>query len=200
MADDFSFDSSLNGALAVIDNSTRMAEMNKGITPMFFTEDVEDQAATAQAGTLRMTSVERVRLFTAGDMNSCPVHPVSPALIERFSEAYARWKATRSNDHIEGTPLSAWAMVSRGFVMELAALHIRSVEDLAGIADTNITKINDGRQWRAKAAAWLAVNKDASAAARYAAKSEHQDGEIAELKRQIADLAARLDKQGKRAA
>lgn len=206
MSDDFAFDGSVNGAFAVIDNSTKMAEANKGITPLFFTEELPDEAATAKAGTLRMSSHERVRLFTAGDMNSCPVHPVSDAIKERFPVAYAEFKARGTNTHIEGTPLSAWAMVSKGFVMELAALHIRSVEDLAGVADTNIIKINDGRQWRAKAIAWLAANKDAGVAAAYAARSEHQDVEIAELKRTIAELAARIehaeqkDVRGKRAA
>src|SRR5271154_2906453 len=110
MSDFSAFDDSLGGTLATVtpDGSVRMAEMNKGITPIFFVEELEDNAATERAGTLRMRAFERCRLHTAGDMNSAPVHPVTPALIERFPEAYARWKNSRTNDHIEGTSLAAW--------------------------------------------------------------------------------------------
>ena len=193
MSEDFSFDNSLGGAFAVIDNSTKFADMNKGIQPIFFTDDIEEGKATAEAGTLKVRSVEFVRLFTAGDMNSSPVHPVTAELKERFADAYEKWQRTRKNDHIDGMPLAAWPLASRGFVMEMKALHIRSVEDLANVADTNISKISDGRIWREKAKAWLDTNKDAGAAARYAARAEAVEADNADLRRQIADLGARLD-------
>jgi hypothetical protein len=192
MSDDYAFDGSIGGAFAVVDNSTRYAEMNKGIQAMFFVESVPDEAATEKAGTLKMIDMERVRLFTAGDMNSCPVHPVTPAIIERFGDAYAKWKANRTNDHITGTPLAAWPLASRGFVMELAALHIRSVEDLAGVADVNVTRITDGRIWREKATAWLASNKDSAAAARFAAEAERLRDDVKARDQTIADLVARV--------
>lgn len=193
---DFSaFDDSMGGAMAVIGQhggGTRYAEMNKGITPVFFTEELPDDAATEKAGTLKVREHERVRLITAGDMLSAPVHPVTREIIERFSDQYERWKRTRSNDHIDGTPLREWPQASKGFVMELAALNIRSVEDLAAVSDGNIQRLTDGRVWRAKAQAWLATSKDAGEAAKYAARSERQDEEIADLKRQLAELAARV--------
>jgi hypothetical protein len=190
--DDVTFDNSLSGAFAVVGDTTRYAEMNKGIQPLFFIESVEDGKATLEAGTLRMVDHEFVRLFTAGDVNSCPVHPVNAEIRERFAEAYAKWQATRSNDHITGTPLAAWPLAGRGFVMELKALHIRSVEDLASVADTNISRITDGRAWREKAKAWLEGNKDAAAAARYAAKAEQLETDNADLRKQLRDLADRL--------
>jgi hypothetical protein len=192
MSDDFS-SLDLGSAFATVGmDRTSYADMNKGIQPLFFIEELPDDAATEKAGTLKMAAHERVRLFTAGDMNSCPVHPVTPAIIERFHEAYAKWKATRSNDHIDGTPLAAWPLAGRGFVMELGALHIRSVEDLAGVADVNIAKISDGRIWREKAKAWLASNKDSAAAARFAAEAERLRDDNADLQRQLAELAGRV--------
>ena len=190
MSDDFSFDNSPGGAFAVIDNSTRYADMNKGIQPIFYVESVEDPGESEKAGTLKMRECEFVRLFMAGDMNSSPVHPVTKELKERFAEAYAKWQATRSNDHIDGTPLAAWPLASKGFVMELKALHIRSVEDLAGVADNNISKITDGRIWREKAKAWLGSNKDSGTAARLAAENERLRTDMEDLKRQVAELAA----------
>ena len=193
MSDDFTFDGSLGGAFAVIDNSTKFAEMNKGIQPVFFVDQVEDGRATEEAGTLKMRDVEFVRLFMAGDMNSSPVHPVTKELRERFADAYDKWARTRANDHIEGMPLAAWPLAPRGFVMEMKALHIRSVEDLAAVADTNIGKISDGRIWREKAKAWLDTNKDAGAAAKYAARATSLEADNADLRRQLAELAARVE-------
>lgn len=188
------WDNSLDGALAVVGRGggTRFAEMNKGITPVFFVEDLPDDAATEKAGTLKVRSHERVRLITAGDMLSAPVHPVTKEIIERFPDQYDRWKRTRSNDHIDGTPLSAWPQANRGFVMELNALNIRSVEDLAAVSDANISRITDGRIWREKAVAWLATSKDAGAAAKYAAENERLRADVDDLKRQLSELGAQL--------
>jgi hypothetical protein len=196
MSNEFAaFDDTENGVFATIGKNgagAKYAEMNKGITPLFFVEELPDDAATEKAGTLKVREQECVRLIIAGDMLSAAVHPVTREIKERFADAYDRWKRTRSNDHIEGTPLSAWPLASRGFIMELNAINIRSVEDLSGVADTNIQRITDGRVWRAKALAWLKTNKEAGASAKYAADFERVTVENADLKDQIAKLAGRL--------
>ncbi len=188
------FSNSVDDAFAVVGNSgqARFAEQNKGVTPIFFFEDVQDDAATEKAGTLRMRQEERVRLFTVGDPNSSPVHPITPEIKQRFAAAYKEWQQTRKNDHIEGVPLSVWPLVTRAFVMELNALHIRSVEDLSIASDMTIARIVDGRVWRDKAKAWLEANKDAGAAAKYAAEASRLRDDNAELKRQLAELAGRV--------
>jgi hypothetical protein len=196
MSSEFSaFDDTENGVFATIGKNgagAKYADMNKGITPLFFIEELPDEAATERAGTLKVREQENVRLIIAGDMLSAAVHPVTREIKERFADQYRRWKETRSNDHIDGTPLDAWPLASRGFIMELKAVNVRSVEDLAGVADSNIQRITDGRIWRAKAQAWLATNKDAGQAAKYAADFERANVEIADLKRQLAEVATRL--------
>lgn len=194
MNDFAAFDDSLQGSMATVgNNGARMAEMNKGVCPIFFEEELPDDAATQAAGTLRMRKFERVRIVIAGDMNSAAVHPVTQQQIDRFPVEYERWKATRNNDHISGTPLSAWAMVSKGQVMELAALHIRSVEDLASVSDANIGKILDGRQWRERAKAWLETNKDAAVAMKYAAENERLRADLDDLRGAFAELKAQVE-------
>jgi hypothetical protein len=197
LSDDFFFDNSQNGAFATVgaDGQVNMTEMNRGITPIFFKESLPDQKATEAAGTLRMRDQINVRLHVAGDMNSAPVHPLTDELKERFRPQYDRWLATQSNDHIDGTPLAAWPQASAGFVAELKALQIRSVEDLAAVSDTNIGKIMDGRLWREKAKAWLATSKDATAAVKYAAENERLKESVEDLKRQVAELAGRVEGQ-----
>lgn len=193
MADE-GFSDSLDSAFAIVngDNSVRYAEMNRGITPFFFTEELPDEAASEKAGTLRVRVWERVRLFTSGDPNSSPAHPVTEETKLRFAAAYAQWKATKKNDHIEGIPLKEWPIISRGFIMELNALNIRSVEDLANTSDQTIMRIVDGRAWREKAKAWLDTAKDARAAARYAAEAARLRDDNAELRATVAELAERV--------
>lgn len=192
---DFTYDNSVGGAFATIGDNGQpdFVAMNKGITPLFFVVDLPDEAATEKAGTLRTRQEEQVKLLCAGDSWSQPVHPVDSAIKERFAEAYARWKLTRTNDHIDGTPLAEWPQANRGFVMEMKALNIRSVEDLSSVSDANINRILNGRVWRDKAVAWLATSKDAGAAARYAAENARLVDEMGDLKRQLAELGARLD-------
>ena len=190
MSDFAQFDDSMGGMLATVGNSTRMAEMNKGITPLFFLQEEPDPAATAAAGTLRIRTMECVRLHTAGDMNSAPVHPVDDKIKERFGIEYSKWKERQNNDFIKGLPLTQWPLASRGLVMELNALNIRSVEDLAAVSDGNIGKVMDGRALRAQAIAWLETNKEAAVAAKYAAENEQLRADIVELGRQVKELAA----------
>lgn len=186
----------LGDAFAVVgNNGVDYAAMNKGITPVFFMHTSVDQRETDKAGTLRTREDEMVMLRTTGDHNSAPVHPVTEALRERFHDAYRRWKETKKNDHIEGTPLSHWPMIGAGFCMELKALNILSVEHLADCPDSTIHRILDGNQWRERAKAWLAASKDAGFAAALAAQKDRLEESNADLQRQVRELAARLDAQ-----
>lgn len=186
----------LNDVFATVgNNGVDYAAMNKGITAVFFMQTSVDQRATDAAGTLRTRDDEMVMLRTTGDHNSAPVHPVTDALRERFHEAYKRWKETKKNDHIDGTPLSHWPMISAGFCMELKALNILSVEHLAECPDSTLHRILDGNQWRERAKAWLGASKDAGIAASIAAQNDRLKESNEDLQRQIRELGARLDAQ-----
>jgi len=164
-------------------------EQNKGITPVFYTEVMPDDKATEQAGAIRMREQEVVRLLVAGDMFNVATHPVNDQIKERFPVQYAAFKAKREETHIDGTPLKNWPMIPAIRIAEFNALNIFSVEQLSGVADSNINRLADGRVWREKAIAWLASAKDHGAAAKYAAENARLQEEIDELKRQFAELA-----------
>ena len=69
---------------------------------------------------------------------------------------YEAWKAGQQAEMI-GTPLDAAAFVTKEMVRALAAVHIRSVEDLANAEDAALAKLNIPgiRNTRAKAKAFL---------------------------------------------
>jgi hypothetical protein len=184
---------SLGTSFATIDNSgINYAEMNKGVTPIFFTIPVQDFAETEKEGRPRFREMEHVRIVVAGDMLNVGTYPVTDVERERFSEAYRKWKEGSKERHIEGTPLSQCGLLTPIQCKEFEAINIFSVEQLAGVSDTNIQRLPDGRIWREKAIAWLATAKDSAAATRYAAENERLRDDMAEMQKQMDDMAAQI--------
>lgn len=167
-------------------------QMNKGITPIFFIQPVHDQRASDEHGAPRFQNMEHVRLQVAGDQNNVPVLPVDDAIKQRFSIQYARWKANREDKHFDGTPLRDWPLLSPAQIAEFNANHILSVEQLAEIADTYVTRIHDGRVWRKKAQDFLKLAKDSGVVMQQAAKIDLLEEKVEELTKTILDLSARL--------
>ncbi len=71
---------------------------------------------------------------------------------ERWPTKYAAFKANMEAPE-SGTPLDEWAGVGRSQVMELNSVHIRTVEQLAGLSDSQLAKAipMGGNALRAKA-------------------------------------------------
>lgn len=172
------------------------AEMNKGVQPIFFTEPVQDFKASEEAGVPRFREEERVRLIIAGDMFNQPVHPVDDGIKQRFPEHYARWKASRTERHVEGTPIRNWPLLSNVQIAEFEAANVFSVEMLAELADQNINKIMDGRVWRDKAKAWLSQAKDGATATRLAAENARLVEKMEALERRLSEVEAAETKRG----
>ena len=168
------------------------AQMNKGVTPIFFVELLPDPAASELAGMAKMREFERVRIIVAGDALNQPVHPVDDNLRERFADQYARWKANKAERHIEGTRITEWLAITQLQAAEFHANGVFSVENLRDLSDAHVAKFADGRIWREKAGAWLETAKTGANDMRLAAENERMKEEIAELKRQFSELATRI--------
>jgi uncharacterized protein YukE len=170
-------------------------EQNKGITPIFFMEPVKDEAASEREGIARFTELERVRIVVAGDQFNIAVHPVDAGIRERFSDQYERWKKNREVQTIDGTPIEQWAILSRAQIMELKAMGIHSIENASALSDANLQRIPDGRAMRAKAQAYLEAAKDGAAAMRFAAENERLKDDVAELRKTIEELSAKVSEE-----
>jgi hypothetical protein len=171
------------------------AQMNKGITPIFFLEPVVDGKESEKQGRTVYREMERVRIQIAGDMLSAAVVPVDDAVKSRFAEAYESWSKKRTH-RVSGMPLEKWPLASVVMVKELQAMNIYSVEDLAAVSDSNITNIPEGRAWRAKAATWLKAAADTAVATKYAAENERLRADLAELRAQIEAAGVKLGAPG----
>jgi hypothetical protein len=193
LADAAPFGTSGPGGMTFVDQ-------NKGVTPIFFmSEALPDGRRSEAEGAARFYQQEMVRIHVAGDIYNTPTHPVTDDIRERFADQYARWKQNRAAaQDISGTPLSNWPMMTPIMIAELAAIGVRSVEDLSAVADSNIHRIQDGRVWREKAKAFLDASKDTGAAVRLAAENERLRADIEELRKAVEDLRSRGDEPEKR--
>ena len=192
MFDDFS--AALSAATVTIDENgqQRLAEMNKGITPVFFTKPILNQRRSEQEGRPIFEEQELVRLFVAGDPYNQGDAPVDDRIRERFPAQYEAWTTKKTAMTISGTPLRQWPAISTVQVAELEALKIFSVEALAQIAETSVQKASGLRELRAKAQAYLDQAKDGSTVLRLASENEGLKADLVDKQRQLDDLAGQV--------
>jgi hypothetical protein len=104
-----------------------------------------------------------------------------------LERAYEHWKKGQ-DEPVDGTPLAAWAGVNSGQADRLKLMHVRTVEDIAALTDSDLEKIGMGaRSMREKARAFIA-NKQGSAKIEEALAV--RDAENAALKAQIEELTS----------
>lgn len=174
-------------------------EMNKGVTPVFYMEPVENPAESAKAGRPIFDEVECVRIFVAGDPGNQICSPVTEHYKERFADAYAKWKADRAHaEHVSGTPLRQWPLLTPARVKEFEALAIFNVEGLAAVAESNLQKHHGLREWRDKAKAWLENAKDSAFAVQMAEENARLKDDLADLRKQIAEMSAQISSDNER--
>lgn len=154
------------------------------IIPRFFMNPIRNNFESEKQGREVWIEVPYVEMFIPGDKNATPVVKVKEEHQERWPR---QWEAflKSAEPPEDGTPLSEWAAVGRAQVMELSSHHVRTVEQLAGLSDTQLGRVvpMGGHALREKAKAWLAQADQAAPLA-----EAMQQIEI--LKQQIAALTA----------
>ncbi len=160
-----------------------------GVRPRFYMEAVEDPLATAREGRPIFRDEERVELFMPGNQYHMPVLRVTDEHRQRWSREY---EAFRQGVEMapEGTPLEEWPILGRANVLELKALGLKVVEDIATLSDQGTQRAMGLMGLRTKARAFI---DDAAAMALTEAQSkkiEEQNVEIARLSKQVEELGA----------
>lgn len=103
---------------------------------------------------------------------------------------YEAWKAGMEMPET-GTPLAAWAGVTRGQADELRRVEIKTVEDLAETTDTGLEKIRlpGMRRLRDAAKEYIAGRAAADVAKTLAEAKEERDAAMALLEEMRAEMA-----------
>lgn len=127
-----------------------------------------------------------IRIHVPGDQNTVIDTKVTPYYQERFKDEFRSFMAG-SEAGIAGWRLKEWPVISAAQVKNLEFLSIHTVEQLAGLSDTQVQKVGmGGTDLRAKAQAALAAATDGAVPAAQAAENKRLQDEIEALKAMIA--------------
>lgn len=110
---------------------------------------------------------------------------------ERFPRQWAAFQRSAAQVQ-EGTPLEEWGPMSKSQALNYKGANVYTVEQLASVPDSAIHTLGHGaRQLRDKAIVWLKTSTDAAESMRVAAENQQLKDDIAALKAQVAELAAK---------
>lgn len=119
---------------------------------------------------------------------------------ERFAKQYAAFKNNQDQDAASGTPLSVLPWLQGSQVKELEYFHIRTIEQLANMADNVMSKFMGAQQLKQRAKDFLTAAKEAAPLTAMRAELDQRDSKIDVLERQVAALMKRIEETGEEAA
>lgn len=134
--------------------------------------------------------VEKVDLVKKGSNGQSTPHTIkelreNPMLWPVIKARYEAWKEGQA-EPVDGTPLDVWPAVHKGQVDQLRLIHIRTVEDVAGLTDGDLERVGMGaRALRDKARDFIEAKK--GSAAIIEAKNQ-LEGENAQLRAELDEL------------
>lgn len=167
----------------------------------FYYHPKQNAEKTLEAGRPIVEDVEYIEILQPGNKDAIYRQPANALDKVRFAKHYQLWKARIEGqaEQMIGTPLSEWAGVTRGQVEELSFFNVRTVEQLANMADSNTGNMMGLIGLKQKAIKYLETAKDnAASAALDQAKQENAEmrAEMAQMKEA---MAAFMMNQGKAA-
>lgn len=191
MSDIFAFDETPTWTVG--SNGLKESAETAGTIAVFYTELVQNPGKTEKEGRPIFDEQLMLRLYTPGDSLSVASHPGTPDMIEKYRAAYDKYMAGKTDDHFSGTPIGELNFLTAIQKAELKAVKIYSVEALAAVADSNVTRIPGGRSVRDQAKAWLEHSKDTGASTRLAAENAALKDELARVKSNMDEMAKQIE-------
>jgi hypothetical protein len=167
----------------MLETFTPVDDKRDNIIPNFHMKAVKNEFRSQQEGREIWEEAEYVEMIVPGDKNSVVDVKVKDEHRERWPARYEAFKKSKEMPD-DGTPLEEWAGVSRSQVMELKSSHVRTVEHLAGLSDSQLAKVcpMGGHILREKAKAFLQQSEEQKPLAEALAQIEALRSEIAAMK------------------
>lgn len=171
---------------------------------MFYMRTVEDTERTKAEGRKCFTEREYIKIMIPGDRLNIVDRPVQRTGILptddrlRFARQYERFKARQEQQAHDGTPLGLWPAIPGPLAEELKYINVFTVEQLATLSDTYVSKVPQGHQWKAKAAQFVDALKDQSQVSKLQAELAERDNRIETQEKALKDQAAQIEKLTKR--
>ena len=171
----------------------RQTKQDETLLVKFYLKTIQDKAASEEAGRPIYKEREYIDIRIPGTRGAGAARPASLRDKKRFERHYQAFKQ-RIELPLEGTPLSEWPMVSRSLSEELAFVGVKTVEQMANMADGNASQMMGGQNLKAKAIEWLARASAEVSAGHLETELKQRDAQIAELSAKLETLLAIQDK------
>lgn len=163
-----------------------------GLLIRFSVESKPDKVATAEQGRPIFKDVEYIEKIVPGDRNSRVHTPVTEEIRQQFRRQYEDWKAGREAPK-HGTPLTEWAGVSRSQAETLAFSHVKTVEELANVSDSNLQRLGPGyATLRQNARDFLLQAKDSAHLTKLRAENDEIRAQLDSTRKQMDEVMAEL--------
>lgn len=147
-------------------------------------------AKTAESGHPVHDEVHVAFLNVPGSRDEVPAR-IDDKFLSQHGAAYNRWLETQEQP-LDGLALEMWPPIPKNLVEDWKYFKVRTVQQLANLGDTQIQAMGMGvREWSRKAKVWLEQAADHAASQKLVSENERQAAEIAMLKEQVRDLAAK---------
>lgn len=151
--------------------------------------------ASEQAGHPVYEDRDFIEINVPGDMNNVLNRVVTDNDKKDFAASFARYKSGLEPS-VEGTPVESWPRLTSASAANYKAMGVKTVENVSEMSDQVCNKVSMGAMAdRTAAKAFLALAKDSALAQKQALEIERQNNTIADLQRQINELAAEKPKR-----
>lgn len=149
---------------------------------------VQNAARSLEEGRPIYDDVPFVKIMIPGDKDNIVHRAVRASDKQRWPR---QWQAFEMNmeQPLEGTPLAEWAGISRAQVEELAHFGIKTVEQLAQMADSNTQKFMGLVRLKQRAIEYIDATKSDAPFQKIRAENEKLRNELEAMKDQIAQLS-----------
>jgi hypothetical protein len=158
----------------------------------FYLRPVLDKDETQKEGRPIHKDAEYIKIYIPGDRNLEVDRPIRIKDQQQYAREYMAFKANRSQDEGVGTLLSAWGAISTSTVEDYRFQKVKTVEQLAGLSDSAVSRLGRGTLAHRKMA------QDFIDASRGKAPMLRLQAELQEERTQRAALELALKEQGDR--
>jgi hypothetical protein len=146
----------------------------------FRLEAVRMEAESEREGRPIYRDMPFIRIMFPGDKTKVVDRPVSDTDKQRFSHQWAVFE--RQGEQVQsGTPITEWPFLTKSEALSLKGIGIHTVEQLANVADGNLTWLG-ARDYRERAKSWLAAANDSSIVSQLTAQIEALKADLAALR------------------
>ena len=155
----------------------------------FFSHPRQNEAKSQEEGRPIFEDVDYIEIMQPGNKDSIVRRPATPMDIQRFARHYEAYKARTGEEILEGTPLKEWGLLTGAQCAELEFMNIKTVEQLAGVSDSNAQNMLGVMALRQKAQDYLEASKE-SATIEALAEAKRENEKLQET---VAELAQKVE-------